>query len=95
MPSRERNSPAAPNRTSTVSNAIRTPHTLSAEPALSGPSSSPAPSTSLPMSTGPTRTLSMAGVGERLTVFAFAAFVVLAIVAAAFAVGYLIGRILL
>jgi len=39
--------------------------------------------------------LSMAGVGERLTVFAFAAFVVLAIVAAAFAVGYLIGRILL
>jgi hypothetical protein len=37
----------------------------------------------------------MAGVGERLTVFAFAAFVVLAIVAFAFAVGYLIGRTLL
>jgi hypothetical protein len=37
----------------------------------------------------------MAGVGERLTVFAFAAFVVLAIVGLAFAVGYLIGRVFL
>jgi hypothetical protein len=37
----------------------------------------------------------MAGVGERMTVFAFAAFLVLAIVAFAFAVGYVIGRILL
>jgi hypothetical protein len=37
----------------------------------------------------------MAGVGERLAVFAFAAFVVLAIVGLAFAAGYLIGRILL
>jgi hypothetical protein len=37
----------------------------------------------------------MAGVGDRLTVFAFAAFVVLAIVGLAFAVGYLIGRIFL
>jgi hypothetical protein len=37
----------------------------------------------------------MAGVGERLTVFTFAAFVVLAIVGLAFAVGYLIGRIFL
>jgi hypothetical protein len=37
----------------------------------------------------------MAGVGERLTVFAFAAFVVLAVVGLAFAVGYLIGRIFL
>jgi hypothetical protein len=32
----------------------------------------------------------MAGVGERLTVFAFAAFVVLAVVGLAFGVGYLI-----
>jgi hypothetical protein len=39
--------------------------------------------------------LSMVGAGGRLTVFGFAAFVVLAIVACAFAVGYLIGRILL
>jgi hypothetical protein len=37
----------------------------------------------------------MATVGERLTVFAFAAFVVLALVGLAFAAGYLIGRILL
>jgi hypothetical protein len=37
----------------------------------------------------------MASVGDRLTVFAFAAFVVLAIVGLAFAVGYLIGRIFL
>jgi hypothetical protein len=37
----------------------------------------------------------MASVGERLSVFAFAASVVLAIVGLAFAVGYLIGRIFL
>jgi hypothetical protein len=37
----------------------------------------------------------MASVGERLTVFAFAGFVVLAIVGIAFAAGYLIGRIFL
>ena len=37
----------------------------------------------------------MASVGERLTVFAFAPFVVLAIVGVAFAAGYLIGRIFL
>jgi hypothetical protein len=37
----------------------------------------------------------MAAAGDRLTVFAFAAFVVLAIIGVAFAVGYLIGRILL
>ena len=37
----------------------------------------------------------MASVGERLSVFAFAACVVLAIVGIAFAAGYLIGRIFL
>ena len=37
----------------------------------------------------------MPGVGERLTVFAFAALVVVGIVAVAFAAGYLIGRIFL
>jgi hypothetical protein len=37
----------------------------------------------------------MASVGERLTVFAFAAFVVLAVVGLAFGVGYLIGRVFL
>jgi hypothetical protein len=37
----------------------------------------------------------MASVGERLTVFAFAAFLVLAIVGVAFGAGYLIGRIFL
>ena len=37
----------------------------------------------------------MANVGDRLTVFAFAAFVVVAIVGLAFLAGYLIGRILL
>jgi hypothetical protein len=37
----------------------------------------------------------MAGAGDRLTVFAFAAFVLVAIVGLAFAAGYLIGRILL
>ncbi len=37
----------------------------------------------------------MASVGERLTVFAFAAFILLAIVGIAFALGYLIGRIIL
>ena len=34
-------------------------------------------------------------VGERLTVFAFAAFVVLTIVGLAFAVGYIVGQLLL
>jgi hypothetical protein len=37
----------------------------------------------------------MANLGERLTVFAFAAFVVAAIVGLAFLAGYVIGRILL
>jgi hypothetical protein len=37
----------------------------------------------------------MASVGERLTVFAFAAFLVAAIIGLAFAAGYLIGRIFL
>jgi hypothetical protein len=37
----------------------------------------------------------MANVGDRLTVFAFATFVLVAIVGLAFLVGYLIGRILL
>jgi hypothetical protein len=37
----------------------------------------------------------MANVGERLSVFAFAAFVLVAIVGLAFLAGYLIGRILL
>ena len=37
----------------------------------------------------------MANVGDRLTVFAFAALVLVAIVGVAFLVGYLIGRILL
>jgi hypothetical protein len=37
----------------------------------------------------------MASAGDRVTVFAFAAFVLAAIVGLAFAAGYLIGRILL
>ncbi len=37
----------------------------------------------------------MAGLGDKVSVFAFAAFVLLAIVGLAFAAGYLIGRILL
>jgi hypothetical protein len=37
----------------------------------------------------------MAQAGDRLTVLAFAAFVLMAIVGIAFAAGYLIGRILL
>jgi len=37
----------------------------------------------------------MTKVGERLSVFAFAMFVVLAIVAVSFAAGYLIGKLLL
>ena len=37
----------------------------------------------------------MANVGDRLTVFAFATFVLVAIVGLAFLVGYLIGRVLL
>jgi hypothetical protein len=37
----------------------------------------------------------MARASDRLTVFAFAAFVLMAIVGIAFAAGYLIGRILL
>jgi hypothetical protein len=37
----------------------------------------------------------MAGAGDRLMVFAFAAFILMAIVGIAFAAGYLIGRILL
>ena len=37
----------------------------------------------------------MATVGDRLTVFAFATFVLVAIVGLAFLAGYLIGRILL
>jgi hypothetical protein len=37
----------------------------------------------------------MARAGDRLTVFAFATFVLMAIVGIAFAAGYLIGRILL
>jgi hypothetical protein len=37
----------------------------------------------------------MASAGERVTVFAFAVFVVVAIIALAFGAGYLIGRIFL
>jgi hypothetical protein len=37
----------------------------------------------------------MATTGDRLTVFAFAVFVVVAIIALAFGAGYLIGRIFL
>lgn len=37
----------------------------------------------------------MAGLGDKVSVFAFAVFVLLAIVGLAFAAGYLIGRILL
>jgi hypothetical protein len=37
----------------------------------------------------------MVAVGERVSVFAFAAFVVAAIIGLAFAAGYLIGRIFL
>ena len=37
----------------------------------------------------------MANVGDRLTIFAFATFVLVAIVGVAFLVGYLIGRVLL
>jgi hypothetical protein len=37
----------------------------------------------------------MAGAGDRIMVFAFATFVLVAIVGLAFAAGYLIGRILL
>jgi len=37
----------------------------------------------------------MANVGDRLTVFAFATFVLVAMVGLAFLAGYLIGRILL
>ena len=37
----------------------------------------------------------MARAGDRLTVLAFAAFILMAIVGIAFAAGYLIGRILL
>jgi hypothetical protein len=37
----------------------------------------------------------MTKVGERLSVFAFATFLVLAIVAVSFAAGYLIGKLLL
>jgi hypothetical protein len=37
----------------------------------------------------------MARAGDRLTVFAFAAFVLVAIVGLAFAAGYFVGRILL
>ena len=36
----------------------------------------------------------MTGIGDRLSVFAFAAFVLLAIVGLAFAAGYLIGKLL-
>ena len=68
---------------------------LSAEGVHWAPSSSRAASIFLLILLAATRTSSMAGVGERLTVFAFAAFVVLAIVGLAFAVGYLIGRIFL
>ena len=84
-----------PNRTSTVSNPT---------PTLTAPSGglergrlswSRARSTSLPISAARTRTGAMASVGERLSVFAFAGFVVVAIVGIAFAAGYLIGRIFL
>ena len=37
----------------------------------------------------------MANVGDRLTVFAFATFVLVAIVGLAFAAGYLVGQLLL
>jgi hypothetical protein len=37
----------------------------------------------------------MAAAGDRISVFAFAAFVVVAIIGLAFAAGYLIGRIFL
>ena len=37
----------------------------------------------------------MAGFGERLSVFAFAAFILAAVVGLAFAAGYMVGKILL
>ena len=37
----------------------------------------------------------MAGLGERVTVLAFAAFVLVTIVASAFALGYIVGKLLL
>ncbi len=37
----------------------------------------------------------MGSVGERLTVFAFAAFVLAAVVGLAFAAGYMVGKLLL
>src|SRR5207244_12161096 len=93
--STRRNWPAAPNRTSTVSNPTQILKAPFVGPAAAGPFWSRAPSISLPISAATTRTRAMASVGERLTVFAFAAFVVLAIVGIAFAAGYLIGRIFL
>ena len=84
-----------PNRTSTVSNPTPTLAAPSTGLERGRPSSSLGRSISLPISAARTRTGGMASVGERLSVFAFAAFVVLAIVGIAFAAGYLIGRIFL
>ena len=83
------------NRTSSVSKPCRLPPPPSAELGLSGLCSSPAASIFLPISLATSRTIRMAGAADRLTVLAFAAFVVIAIVGLAFAVGYLIGRIFL
>ena len=81
--------------TSSTSNACGIPWRRSAAAGRLGRFSSRAASIFLLILLAPSRTPSMVDAGERLTVFAFAAFVVLAIVGLAFAVGYLIGRIFL
>ena len=80
---------------STVSSACRALGKRFSAAARSDRFSSRAASIFLLILLAPSRTPSMVDAGERLTVFAFAAFVVLAIVGLAFAVGYLIGRIFL
>ena len=90
------NSLPAPNGTSTMSrpSSIRPRHGAAHWPwrAQTGPSSSRAPSIFLATSVAPARPHT---VGEKVSVFALAAFVLVAIVGGAFAAGYLIGRMLL
>src|SRR3954447_4307673 len=98
MPARSRQGSLrpAPNRTSTISTPFPTPTPPGPTPArsrgLRGPSSSRARSIFWQSSVNPATVHSL---GDRVSVFALAFFVLAVIVGGAFAAGYLIGRILL
>ena len=89
-------SPSSRARTSSTSRSSHDPvAALARAHELGRPCSSPARSICSPTSRTEEQACGMARDGERLRVFAFAALVVAAIVGLAFALGYLVGKLLL